>query len=76
MTSPTGYYAAYTVRSNGTEVRSVFPVLHWNADGFPVISNYGGRLVTANAHGKQLEKNMSGNDDLYIQWTVSPYYTP
>lgn len=74
MTSPTGYYAHYVIQFASDRAEQVYPVLHWDDAGRPVIANYGGHLVTVTAHGGMLERNLNGapGGDCYVSWTVTP----
>lgn len=52
MHSPTGYYAYVSIRKwedgkpTDAHFEEVRPILHWNGDGHPVISDEEGNLVT------------------------------
>jgi hypothetical protein len=59
MLSPTGYAAFFNVYAINKQTKKVDhktfdqegrPVLHWNADGRPVVSDEAGNLVTPEAY--------------------------
>lgn len=71
--SPTGYWAHYTIQLPADRAEQVYPVLRWDDDGRPVISNYGGHLVTVAAHGRDLENGINeAGGGCYVNWTVTP----
>lgn len=79
MYSPTGYYAVFTVRSDGKETQSAFPIVRWDDLGYPLIASPGGQLVRVGEYSRNLEHRMKevpggGADDLYINWYVLPHY--
>jgi hypothetical protein len=74
MYSPTGYYAHYIIDS-GEEAPDVvtLPVVRWNEDGYAVVCNKHGRLVTI---GQQRGWYQGGMADGEVTVTVYPTYEP